>query len=152
MAIDEKADRPLPELIEAGDSAEGLYAELRAAFDEERAKLTSTDELKTFRDRWMGRKNGLLAAVNDAWLKSAPRELKPVVGKLQNQTKKAFEAALAEALHDAVALGQHVAGIQPPTWGFLGVYDLGSHGQIWKSDWDVGRSSSVIPSWIRAAR
>ena len=97
MAIDDKASRTLPELIEAGDTAESLYAELRAAFDEERAKLASAEDLKAFRDRWMGRKNGLLAAVNDSWLKSAPRELKPIVGKLQNQTKKALESALVEA-------------------------------------------------------
>jgi len=97
MAIDDKVGQALPELIEAGDTAESLYAELRAAFGEERAKLASAEDLKAFRDRWMGRKNGLLSAVNDSWLKAAPRELKPVVGKLQNQTKKALEAALGEA-------------------------------------------------------
>lgn len=97
MGIDDKAHRPLPELLAAGDSVDRLFEELRSTFEAERKAVSSSDELKRLRDRWMGRKNGLLAAANAAWLKSAPRELKPEVGKLLNRTKKAVEASIDEA-------------------------------------------------------
>jgi len=97
MALDDKVARPISELVDGGGSPESLYAELIAGFEGERATVGSADALKNLRDRWLGRKNGLLSAANDNWLKAAPRELKPQVGKLQNHTKKAIEAALAEA-------------------------------------------------------
>ena len=97
MAIDEKAARPLGDLLQAGDSVEQLYEEVRAAFEAERGAAASADQVRTLRDRWLGRKNGLLTALNDNWLKSVPREYKPAVGKLQNRTKKAVEAAVKAA-------------------------------------------------------
>ena len=105
MTLDEKVGRPLGELLAAGDSAEGLYAQLREAFEAELAAVDSVETFKRFRDRWLGRKNGLLAAANDSWLKTAPRELKPQVGKLQNETKRRFEAAEAETLERVEAAG-----------------------------------------------
>ena len=60
------------------------------------------------RNRWAGRKNGLLAAANDAWLKAAPNELKPQVGKLQNVAKKAIEAKLAAAEKEIAKSGRKV--------------------------------------------
>jgi len=97
MTIEAKTARPVGDLIAAGATVESLYAELRGAFDDELEKVDSPEAAKQFRDRWLGRKNGILAAANDNWLKAAPRELKPQVGKLQNQTKKALEAAVEEA-------------------------------------------------------
>lgn len=97
MAIDEKAARPLGDLLEAGDSVERLYEEVRAAFEAERGAAASPDQVRVLRDRWLGRKNGLLAILNDNWLKSVAREYKPLVGKLQNQTKKTIEAAVKAA-------------------------------------------------------
>ena len=73
MAIDEKAARPLGDLLQAGDSVEQLYEEVRAAFEAERGAAASADQVRTLRDRWLGRKNGLLTALNDNWLKSVPR-------------------------------------------------------------------------------
>ncbi len=97
MAIEEKAARPLGALLQAGDSVEGLYAEVRAAFAAELGAAASAERVRALRDRWLGRKNGLLAALNENWLKTVPREYKPAVGKLQNQTKKAIEAAVKAA-------------------------------------------------------
>lgn len=103
MAIDEKAARPLGELLEAGESVERLYAEAQAAFEAERAAAVSPEQARALRDRWLGRKNGLIAALNENWLKTVPREYKPAVGKLQNQTKKAVEAAIKAAAAGARA-------------------------------------------------
>ncbi|MCB1021445.1 MAG: phenylalanine--tRNA ligase subunit alpha [Bryobacterales bacterium] len=106
MSAVDKASRPLPELLEAGDDVAGLYSSLQQAFESEKSEVASAEALKGLRDRWLGRKNGLLTFANDNWLKLAPRELKPQVGKLQNETRKAVEAALEEA-QTAVSAASH---------------------------------------------
>lgn len=72
-------------------AVEKQYADLGALFDRE---LGVAQDVKALRDRWLGRKNGLLTFTNDHWLKPAPRELKPLVGKLQNTLKVRVEQAL----------------------------------------------------------
>jgi len=67
------------------------FLDLKSAFQEEVAKPRSEAEWKNFRDRWMARKNGLLAQVNDLWLKAAPKEAKREVGKLVNEVKQFVE-------------------------------------------------------------
>ena len=44
-------------------------------------------ELKSFRDRWLGRKNGILTQINDLWLKGAPKEAKREAGIRVNELK-----------------------------------------------------------------
>ncbi|MFZ0277731.1 MAG: phenylalanine--tRNA ligase subunit alpha [Candidatus Sulfotelmatobacter sp.] len=44
-------------------------------------------ELKAFRDRWMGRKNGMLTQINDLWLKAAPKDAKREAGIRVNELK-----------------------------------------------------------------
>jgi len=96
---------PLPNEL-GGDPAavERQYAELGDLFDRE---IAAAGDPKVLRDRWLGRKNGLLAFTNDHWLKPAPRELKPLAGRLQNVLKvrveQAIEARLAAAASQAVA-------------------------------------------------
>jgi phenylalanyl-tRNA synthetase alpha chain len=111
MTLDEKASRPLPELIAAGDTVESLYGELKASFEAELQAVSSAADLKGLRDRWLGRKNGILAAANEAWLKAAPSELKPAVGKLQNQTKKKLEAAVEKGQKRIEAVGHKRDGL-----------------------------------------
>ena len=104
MSIVEKTSQKLAELLAAGESVDGLYAELCSAFDQERKAASSPEQVKSLRDRWLGRKNGFLSASNNNWLKAAPRELKPQVGRLQNETRKRLEASLegaAKALQSA---------------------------------------------------
>ena len=48
-----------------------------------------------------GRRNGLLALANEHWLKAAPRELKPTVGKLQNLLRGQLTAAVKDAVRTA---------------------------------------------------
>ena len=97
MSIEEKTSQNLAALLAAGESVDGLYAELCSVFDQERKAASSPEQAKSLRDRWLGRKNGFLAAANNNWLKAAPRELKPQVGRLQNETRKRWEATLEEA-------------------------------------------------------
>jgi len=97
MTIDDKTAQDLEGLLAGGATVDDLYGELRSSFDTEKSTVSSEEQLKTFRDRWAGRKNGLLTHANDHWLKKAPRELKPQVGRLQNEAKKHIEAGLAHA-------------------------------------------------------
>jgi len=60
-------------------------ADLLAALEAEAADLHTESDWKTFRDRWMARKNGILTQVNDIWLKAAPREAKRDVGERVNR-------------------------------------------------------------------
>jgi phenylalanyl-tRNA synthetase alpha chain len=87
---------PLPAALGSDpDAIQQQYAELSALFDRE---LGTAPDVKALRDRWLGRKNGLLAFSNDHWLKPAPRELKPLVGKLQNALKVRVEQAIEAKL------------------------------------------------------
>ncbi len=58
-----------------------------AACQSESAEVRSDAELKTFRDRWMARKNGILTQINELWLKGAPKEAKRESGIRVNELK-----------------------------------------------------------------
>ena len=94
MSIAEKTTRTLADLLAGPEEVERLYDELGRGFNEELARAGDPEQLKKLRDRWLGRKQGLLTATNDHWLKAASRELKPAVGKLQNTLKGRVEQAI----------------------------------------------------------
>ena len=54
---------------------------LAAALAKEAAEVQTESDWKSFRDRWMARKNGVLTLVNDLWLKAAPKENKRDIGQ-----------------------------------------------------------------------
>ncbi len=70
---------------------------LLAALKQEAAAVKNEADWKTFRDRWMARKNGVLTEINDLWLKAAPKESKRDVGQRVNQIKALVEEAVAKA-------------------------------------------------------
>ena len=72
---------------------------LLAALKEEASAVKTEADWKTFRDRWMARKNGVLTEINDLWLKAAPKEAKREVGQRVNQLKASVEEAVAKAEH-----------------------------------------------------
>ena len=74
------------------DAAFGsLTEEVRAAA----AQLTTAEAQETFRLEWLGRKQGRLKLLSEAWLKTAPPEAKKSLGMRFNTLKGAIEAALA---------------------------------------------------------
>jgi phenylalanyl-tRNA synthetase alpha chain len=79
---------------------------LRAALEQEWQAVKNESEWKAFRDRWMARKNGILAEVNDLWLKAAPKDAKPAVGQRVNEIKKHVE----DSVHRAESLYKDAAG------------------------------------------
>jgi phenylalanyl-tRNA synthetase alpha chain len=68
------------------------------------------DAVEQFRLHWLGRKQGRLKLLSDAWLKAAPAEARRSVGQRFNELKAAIETALETAGtgikqgHDAEAL------------------------------------------------
>src|SRR5689334_21178944 len=94
MTLDEKVHKTLAELgMTDAAAVEGLFAEVRAAIETERAALVARGAsseaereklCKVFRDRWLARKNGLLSLVDENWLKASAKDLKPSVGRLIN--------------------------------------------------------------------
>src|SRR5258705_1960274 len=73
-----------------------LFAGLREQFDAE-VSLEAVQLLwKEFRDRWIGRKSGVITQVTNNWLKPAPAGLKPTVGAELNKLKSHVECKLDE--------------------------------------------------------
>jgi len=77
-------------------------ASLDAAFAEvchqaEAAVSASGFDAEQFRLDWLGRKQGHLKAIADAWLKAAPVEAKKLIGQRFNALKEQIEGILASA-------------------------------------------------------
>ena len=122
MTIDEKAGKTLDELgVADAQGVEALFVEVRAAMESERAGLISHgasreehDKVcKTLRDRWLARRNGLLAALDQHWLKAAPKELKPAVGRNFNALRQISAALEIEQLVRAVPIRAEASQTSP---------------------------------------
>jgi phenylalanyl-tRNA synthetase alpha chain len=108
MTIDEKVRKTLAELgVADAAGVEAAFAVVRAAMENERGALiargaaseTEREKLcKELRDRWLARKNGLLSAIDEKWLKAATKELKPSVGQSFNTLRQESEALEIAAL------------------------------------------------------
>jgi phenylalanyl-tRNA synthetase alpha chain len=79
-------------------------AELDAAFgllmkqvEIEANKVRTTEDTEEFRLQWLGRKQGRLKLISDAWLKAAPADAKRPLGQRFNQLKLAVEDQLLRA-------------------------------------------------------
>jgi phenylalanyl-tRNA synthetase alpha chain len=80
-------------------------ARARADFLEDLARLKSESEFQAIRDKYLGRKNGVVTALMKSVASAAP-DLKPALGKLANEFKQEIEQQLAarrEALDAAKA-------------------------------------------------
>ncbi len=72
------------------------FAEVRAHFDGHFSTVQDESDWKMFRDRWLGRKSGVLTLITDNWLKPAPPDLKRVVGQELNTLRAHVEAKIEE--------------------------------------------------------
>ena len=70
-------------------------ARLRAEFQQDLARVSSESDLQALRDKYLGRKNGLVTALMKS-VASAPPDLKPVLGKAANELKQEIEQQLSE--------------------------------------------------------
>ncbi len=78
---------------------------LLAALKQEAAAAKNEADWKTFRDRWMARKNGVLTQINDLWLKAAPKDAKREVGQRVNSLKTKVEWQVENTQQEISQLG-----------------------------------------------
>src|SRR5580692_10627466 len=98
-----------------------LDAAFRELMEQVRAESIATPEAaEAFRLHWLGRKQGRLKALSDAWLKSAPAAARKDIGQRFNDLKREIEARLETAEQSAArrpalpSLDITLPGIQPP--------------------------------------
>jgi len=106
----------VPKLTDYSAAAlEKAAAACIAACVVESADVHSEADLKTFRDRWMARKNGILTQINDLWLKGAPKDAKREAGIRVNELK-ARVTEIVENAHvtSADSLASEVIDISLP--------------------------------------
>jgi len=86
----------VPKLADYSAAAlDAAVSHLLAALKEEADHAWSSETAwKAFRDRWIGRKNGLLTQVNNLWLKAAPKDAKREVGRRVNEMRMEVEHAV----------------------------------------------------------
>ncbi|MGO9087021.1 MAG: phenylalanine--tRNA ligase subunit alpha [Terriglobales bacterium] len=107
----------VPKLTDySADTLDEASRELNAALEQEAKAVSTEAEWKTFRDRWMARKNGILTQINDQWLKPCPKELKWRVGTFANEIRADVTKAVADAKAWLLAPGVQVTreGIKVP--------------------------------------
>ncbi len=73
------------------------FAAISREVEASAAALVSSEAVEAFRLHWLGRKQGRLKAISDAWLKSAPVEAKKLIGQRFNVLKAAIEERLETA-------------------------------------------------------
>src|SRR5690348_16251679 len=86
------------------------FEALRADFDRDATSAGDEASWKALRDNWLGRKSGVLNRVTEQWLKSAPPDLRPVVGRSLNELRAHIEQGL-EQLQQSVAAAAESAAL-----------------------------------------
>jgi phenylalanyl-tRNA synthetase alpha chain len=101
----------VPKLTDFSASAlDQASKNLVTALETESARVKNEADWKTFRDRWMARKDGILTQVNDLWLKAAPKEAKRDVGQRVNQLKAEVEQKIESAQQQSQNAGSQSRG------------------------------------------
>jgi phenylalanyl-tRNA synthetase alpha chain len=89
----------VPKLTDfSANPLDSAVQEMLSALEQESRAVGSENEWKTFRDRWMARKNGILTQVNDLWLKATPKNAKRDVGQRVNEIKARVEQTVDATL------------------------------------------------------
>ncbi|HVS89194.1 MAG TPA: phenylalanine--tRNA ligase subunit alpha [Candidatus Acidoferrum sp.] len=76
------------------DQVAPLFAKIQENFAAHFGLVHDESEWKIFRDRWLGRKSGVLTQVTDNWLKPASPELKRAVGAALNELRAQVESQI----------------------------------------------------------
>jgi phenylalanyl-tRNA synthetase alpha chain len=77
------------------------FAAVAAEVETSAQALRSPDAVEQFRLQWLGRKQGRLKLISDAWLKAAPPEAKKLIGQRFNTLKARIEERIDEAAKSA---------------------------------------------------
>jgi phenylalanyl-tRNA synthetase alpha chain len=113
MATDLSTPKVLPLGATDADGVLHRFAEMRQRFDSQIAMHTSNSEAwQAFVIAWTGRKAGVLSLIGEAWLKPAPKELKPVVGQEFQRLKAHVEAKLEAKRSELEAATEQNAAVR----------------------------------------
>jgi phenylalanyl-tRNA synthetase alpha chain len=72
-------------------SLEAAEEALHSSLSEEAKAVQNEEQWKTFRDRWISRKSGIITQIVDLWLKASPGSNKKDVGFIVNRIRKNVE-------------------------------------------------------------
>ena len=99
---------------------DAAFQSLRDEVAGETAGLHTPEDREQFRLRWLGRKQGRLKSISDAWLKTAPATARKTLGQHFNQLKQQIEQALesrpaseSSPTHDSESIDVTLPGIRP---------------------------------------
>ncbi len=102
------------------DAIDAAFRSLHTEVAEDAAALRTAQDREQFRLRWLGRKQGRLKSISDAWLKTSPPGARKALGVHFNQLKQQIEQALeAEpaqgpaVVADAESIDITLPGIRP---------------------------------------
>lgn len=102
----------IPQLTDFSESAlDAAFASVLA--DARAATAISPFDPEAFRLEWLGRKQGRLKAISDAWLKAAPPEAKRLIGQRFNALKEQIEAMLTGAVEAEAAAPGRTTSVKP---------------------------------------
>ena len=88
----------IPQLAGYGETAlDAAFSSIAAEVEQSSQSLSGADAVEQFRLHWLGRKQGRLKAISDAWLKSAPPDAKRQIGQRFNRLKELIEMRLDAA-------------------------------------------------------
>ena len=90
----------IPPLTSFDDGS--LDAAFATVANEVRAETSGGVDVEAFRLRWLGRKQGRLKLISEAWLKSAPPEARKPLGMRFNGLKQQIEETLERAVAEPV--------------------------------------------------
>jgi phenylalanyl-tRNA synthetase alpha chain len=85
------------------------FESLRAEFDRDYATARDEASWKALRDVWLGRKSGVLNRITEQWLKPAPPELRPIVGRMLNELRAHVEQGLEQLQQTITAAAESAA-------------------------------------------
>ncbi|MEO7029501.1 MAG: phenylalanine--tRNA ligase subunit alpha, partial [Acidobacteriaceae bacterium] len=95
----------IPQLLTYDEAAlDRAFAAVGEEVRNAASSLHTSDAQEAFRLQWLGRKQGRLKLISDAWLKSAPAEARKPLGIRFNQLKQQIEAALETPVVAAVSV------------------------------------------------
>src|SRR5271168_809756 len=76
---------------------DSAFAKIASEIRDSAQSLSDAAAVEQFRLYWIGRKQGRLKSISDAWLKSAPPEAKKLIGQRFNKLKEEVDRLLEEA-------------------------------------------------------
>ncbi|AXC14303.1 Phenylalanyl-tRNA synthetase alpha chain [Acidisarcina polymorpha] len=100
----------IPELSGfGGDDLDAAFAKIVDEVQDSSTNLTDDEAVEQFRLHWLGRKQGRLKAISDAWLKSAPADAKKHIGQRFNKLKEEIDRRLESAGNVGISRAQLAA-------------------------------------------